>query len=343
MTVSVGVIPRNFSHNFHCYVDRNKYCNKEKYPQFYHPEFYFYSKEYDIGGDNGWTLDLLNGITEDGKLDESMEVSVAKIVVEEMKKDIIAHPEVEYFTFEQEDGEFYYTYENQPQKQRILDKYTRSGILIRFCNVLADVLQSWANKELNGRKINISTFAYGYTMYPPLKKEKGELVPIDETVIPRDNVVIKIALTGNKYYSLLDPKQDQKVLESLNYWKIIAKKLMFWSYEANYFDYLWYLPFLNRIGKDIACFKELGVEYIMVEGIWESANNWCDMIKSFMYSKLFWNIHLDVESLLDEYLNAYYGQYAKYIKRFMYFMETWFQEKEKANPVVVTPCGDVRD
>lgn len=72
-----------------------------------------------------------------------MEVSVLKIVIEEMKKDIAANPDIDYFMFEQEDGPFFYPY-TDPKKVETEKKYGRTGILIRFCNVLATELQNGA-------------------------------------------------------------------------------------------------------------------------------------------------------------------------------------------------------
>lgn len=56
---------RNVDHNFIFYVPREIYGES-------HPEFYYTDATY------GTTIDLLNGITADGKLDENMEVSVAE-------------------------------------------------------------------------------------------------------------------------------------------------------------------------------------------------------------------------------------------------------------------------
>ena len=64
-----------------------------------------------------------------------MDVSVAKIVIEEMKKDIIANPHADFFIFEQEDVIDPIT------DKDLIEKYTASGVMIRFCNVIASELQ----------------------------------------------------------------------------------------------------------------------------------------------------------------------------------------------------------
>ena len=72
------VYGRNCNHNFHLYCPFEIYGNE-------HPEFYrfFY-----VNGAITPTIDITNGITDDGKLDETLDISVAKIVIDEMKKDL---------------------------------------------------------------------------------------------------------------------------------------------------------------------------------------------------------------------------------------------------------------
>ena len=85
---------RNGAHNMSTYVPHEIY-EKD------HPEFYEVGNS-PFTGEYGYrTLDLLNGVTEDNKIDESMDVSVFKVVLSELKKDILAQPDKLYFQFEQ--------------------------------------------------------------------------------------------------------------------------------------------------------------------------------------------------------------------------------------------------
>ena len=61
-----------------------------------------------------------------------------------MKKDAIAHPEATVFNFTQEDGPYYFDDDNN---RRLESKYKRSGILIRFCNVVARELNKFTEKD----------------------------------------------------------------------------------------------------------------------------------------------------------------------------------------------------
>lgn len=302
---------RNVDHNFHFYVPMETYFRS-------HPEFYYIDKTY------GPTIDLLNGITEDGKLDESMEVSVLKIVIEEMKKDIAANPDIDYFMFEQEDGPFFYPY-TDPKKVETEKKYGRTGILIRFCNVLATELQKWCDAELGGRKINIVTFAYSYTSDAPVREENGKFVPIDETVIAKDNVVIRMALMSNAYYSYFDERQEDYIQNALAQWGACAKHFMFWAYDNNFTRYLYYFPSFHTMQDNVRGFRDLGISYLCMQGPHNTCVSWQGNMRAYVYRNLMWNPDRDADALLREYLDLYYKMAAPYVRQMMELFDTWYK------------------
>ena len=301
---------RGGTHNMSRYVPTDVYMES-------HPEFY--TKRNELGF---ITIDLLNGITEDGKLDESMDVSVAKVVIEELKKDIIANPDLIYFQFEQEDGDTFYEYEEGSAKAKILEKYGRSGILIRFCNVVARKLQEWANKELGGRKIYIVTFAYAYTKTPPVKEINGEFVPIDETVIAADNLIIRQAMEENSAYHYFHEKNHK--LKTLRAgWEKICNKFMAWCYDMDDLTLLFYYPTMKNIKNNVLGFKKMGVVYLMFEAGFRNAHGWQYDLRAYLYSRLMWNPDLSVNALYHDYMEHYYGVAAKQIEKIVAILENY--------------------
>ena len=176
----IEIYGRNISHNFHFYVPREKYGKS-------HPEFY---KEIIVNGEKTCTIDITNGLLPNGNIDESKDESVVKIVIEEMKKDILKYPDVKVFLLTQEDGDEYFDDEHNQEEEA---KYKRSGMLIRFCNAVVRALNDWSRKELGGRIIKIATFAYSYCQNAPITYQDGKVVPLDKTVIADDNLIIQLA------------------------------------------------------------------------------------------------------------------------------------------------------
>ena len=330
------VYGRHTNHNFHYYVPFEKYGNE-------HPEFYrfFYVNE-----EITPTIDLTNGITEDGKLDESMEISVAKIVIEEMKKDAIEHPEATVFNFTQEDGPYYFDDENN---RRLEQKYKRSGILVRFCNVIARELNKFTQKEL-GRTIKIVTFAYAYTKDAPVIVDENGIRPIDETVIADKNVIIQFALFSNGCYHYFDERQFESVRKPMQEWKVVAHDFWYWAYDISFHRYFAYFDTFTHIDENIDGFKKLGISYLCMQGSHDCANNWQTNIRAYAYLKKMWDSSLSAQALIDEYIDLYYGIAADSVREVIqlfhennqrcmteiadYTVVTWgAQETAKCNPV----------
>lgn len=287
------VYGRNCNHNFHLYCPFEKYGNA-------HPEFYrfFYVNEQITP-----TIDLTNGITKDGKLDESVDISVAKIVIDEMKKDLEKYPKAEVFCFTQEDGEYYY---DSDENRELEKKYKRSGILIRFCNVIVRELNKYLSERGQNRKIKLMTFGYDYTKEAPVKEEDGKFVPIDETVKADDNLIIQLALFRNGYYGYFSDKQYPHIKKAFSEWANVAKEFWFWGYDINFHRYLSYYDSVRNISDDVRGFKERGITYLCINGSYETKRIWQSNIRAYVYRKCMWDATLDCNSLADEYINLYY-------------------------------------
>lgn len=289
-----------------------------------HPEFYHsaegHTPSWESGG-FGPTIDWSNGIAEDGTLDESMPVSVAKIVIEEMKKDILANPTAEYFQLDQEDCV-------DPVTDRsLIEKYRASGVVIRFCNVIARELQKWADETLNGRKIKLVTFAYQQTMEAPVRlTEDGRYEPLDPTVIPADNLYIRLAYMSFNYLPYGDYRQPKVSLEISESWAAVCKHFWFWGYDSNFNDYIPYNPTLTQITGSCRYMHKLGVEYFIMLSSYNERYDWQADMKQYIWMKLLWDDTLDTEVLRREYLQGYYRSVWKYVDAMIELFEARIAE-----------------
>lgn len=324
----------NNTHNARFYVPAEKYgtrdigysgeflSEEEGYDP--HPELYYVkpgsSPQYEVGGEaSGITLNWLNGITEDGKLDETLEVSTAKVVIEEMKKDIVANPKAEYFVLDQEDiGTI------MPSDDPMVQKYTAAGCLVRFCNVVIRELQKWADETLDGREIKLVTYAYQQTQPAPVKLVDGEYQAIDSTVIPDENLCIRIATTTGAYYGITDDRQPAEVRLTIKQWSSICHHFWFWGYDTNYTDYISYFPSLGQSYATVNTLYETGVQYVLMQSSYNNPNDWQAYLKGYVYSKLLWDPEQDVQALVNEYLNGYYGKAASYVRAVMDLYDAHF-------------------
>ncbi len=331
---------RGDTHNFHCFVDEKKYNNPDD-PENYHPEFYcrandeaYKDFEFTYAGNQDTTICLTNGITDDGEIDESMPISVAKIVIEEMKKDIVAHTDIDYFAFEQEDGNLYCQCE---RCRKTAEKYKRSGLQLRFINAIARRLQEWSNKELNGKKIRLVTYAYGYTLDAPVIRTAQGIQPIDQTVVPSENIVFRLAAMCDAFYDYFHEKQRERTKTALEEWSSIGGKFFVWTYDAFFDRYLLYMPSVHTIAANVKGFKKFGCEYLMVLGAYNSKGLWQDKMRAYLYQRAMWDTDADINALTNEFLTHYFGEYAvPYMSAFMQEYYGFYAELSKKKSVCLT-------
>ena len=310
-------------HNMYAFVDYEKYGEE-------HPEFFVENDgEYADYGDTWRMLCLTNGITDDGKLDETMDISVAKIVVEEMKKDILANPDAFYFAFEQSDGSSIYC--KCDRCKAGWDKYKASGVLVRFVNVVARQIQKEFEAEGIQRDFRIVTFAYAYTKEAPVKAENGTWVPIDESVKTDEKVVIRLAGVKNA----LDPwlEEGTNWFSVIEKWKKCAGEFMGWVHDKDYADYISYYPSLGTIKASVENIKSVGFSSVLVQAAHNEPNDWQSDLRGYIYRNLLWDSEKDVETLFNEFVDNYWGgTAAPYVKKLINAYEQNYAIALKNNP-----------
>lgn len=279
------------AHNTLSYIDFNTY---KDYPNF------FYKGQ----NDYMWDICFSYGLTADGEIDKSIEISPFSVVLENLKKTIEENPDFVYFSVCQQDIPFGCGCATCKSRDTVAQG-GRSGILLRFINALSNALEPWlAEKYPEGREIKLVTFAYSYAESPPLNLE-GEWA-----VIPNDNVCIWLATCPNLAYSLSDERQSTQTKSLVSNWSKGAKTFFWWDYRTNFREYLFYMPGLTTLQGDIEKLVEIGTEYAFLEaasGTPSDPITWQGTLKAYVASKLLWNPNRNVKELVEEYCNYYYG------------------------------------
>lgn len=322
----IEVYGRNVSHNFHFYVPYEKYGKT-------HPEFY---RHIVVNDKEMTTVDITNGLNEDGSLNESMSESVAKSVIDEMYKDVEAHPEVITFMLTQEDGPEYFDDENN---RRLEAKYKRSGLLVRFCNAIIRAVNERAKKNL-GRTVKLMTFAYDYAKEAPVKTENGKIVPIDDSVIADENLIIQFALFSNALYSYFDVRQTD-VVRITSEWRVVAKDFWFWAYDIAFNNFFGYYDSFKNIDDNVKNFREYGITYLCVQGSNDSCKSWQCNMRAYAYRQIMNGNKLSANRLIDEYIDGYYSVAADSVKEFMrIFSDNYVQKAAEGNEIGFSTFGN---
>ena len=282
-----------FVHTFETFLKKSNITLEE------HPEYFSLGKD---GKRNTYQMCLTNP-------------DVLKMVIRKVREVLIDEPDTKIISVSQNDGgnpcmcescKKVYAEEN--------DAY--SGTLVRFVNAVAkDIKKDYPN-------VLIDTLAYQYTRKPCKTKLENNVIvrlctiecccshPIANcdiaTYLPEDY------LNGNSF------KHD------LITWNKASKKLYIWDYTTNFKHYNMNFPNFDVILDNARFFAEHNVKGLYSQGANFSTHGEFEELRCYLLSKIMWNPYMSKKeyyALMDEFLNDYYGESAKYIREYLDYVE----------------------
>ncbi len=169
-----------------------------------------------------------------------------------------------------------------------------SGLIVWFVNQVADAIKDEFPDKYVG------TFAYLYSRQPPTG------------IKPRDNVVIRLCSIECCFAHPLDAgcPQNEAFMRDLKGWSTLAPHLFIWDYIVNYAQYMAPWPNFQVLGPNIKVFGENKAIGVFEEAQYQSAGAEFDEMKAWTVNNLLWNPHQDVDSLVNIFINGFYGQAA---------------------------------
>ncbi|MBP1996042.1 DUF4838 domain-containing protein [Paenibacillus eucommiae] len=177
------------------------------------------------------------------------------------------------------------------------NQYDDTTLNLMFVNNIADKV------ALVYPEVKIETLAYMHYIDPPA------------TVVPRDNVVIRFAdLDRDNLHSLSHPNNSQ-TLSKLNAWQAISNELMVWQYGID-FQASGPLPSMYTYKEDFQLYRNLGMTGIFFEDESPITKDMWDM-KVWMQAKLMENPDLNLEDLMTDFTDGYYGPAGSYVMEYL--------------------------
>lgn len=219
---------------------------------------------------------------------------------------------------------------------RDVDKYTRSGIAIRFANAVADEVKKWQMENCPEREIYLTMFAYMTIVDPPTVKtidENGKPVwtPIDESVVARDNIIIRYAPIQDFYmFSFLNEEQNPESYNALNGWTKIAKHFAVWDYRVDFASINAPYPQWITAQENIRLYKKLGFVDVFHQACRTSGGVPFISMDNFARSRMLWDTTLEYNDLINEFIDAFYGEAGDAIREYMQYLTKhyWWANKE---------------
>ncbi|MBX2921338.1 MAG: DUF4838 domain-containing protein [Chitinophagaceae bacterium] len=249
-----------------------------------HPEYYSY----------------FNGKRHPGKASQwcLSNPEVLEIVTRRLDSVFKANPGKRMISVSQNDGNYTFC---QCEKCKTVDELegAHSGSLIHFMNKLA---ARFPDKE-------ISTLAYLYSMQPP------------RHVKPAKNVNIMLcSIDCDREVSLKENASGRAFAEALEGWSAITKNIFIWDYGINFDNYLVPFPNFHILGENMRLFyrNHTSMHFSQIAG---SRGGDFAELRTWLVSKLMWNVNSNEDSLVQTFLKGYYGAAAPYLYQYIKLME----------------------
>ena len=211
--------------------------------------------------------------------------------------------------------------------------YGRSGLLVNFVNRMIEALD--ADADFKAKKITdyrLITYAYNYSLEVP----KGG-------VTCNDKLVIRLAYGPDSAQKGISANVNNYIAQ----WSEIANELMYWGYSADFRAYIPYYPTLTAMADDVKFLKDHKVTFVMMLGAYNADNIWHNEMRAYVYSRLMYDFdeaayaadkNTYVQSIVAEYLNVYYGEYADEVQSVINYYQNEYAAKTPASGKEYATC-----
>lgn len=218
---------------------------------------------------------------------------VFEIVIDGLRERMLEKPEELYWSVSQNDT--YKACECENCQKEYAEYGGYSGAMIHFVNHVAAEFPD---------KI-ISTLAYQYTRSAP------------ENIPPADNVNIMFcSIECNRSRPLLSDSSSASFRKDTEDWCQLTDNIFMWDYVVQFRNLLSPFPNLRVLQPNIQYFRDNGIQMMFQQGSGGLVSEFYEL-RQYIIAKLLWNPDLDVDAIIDDFVNGYYGPAGKYIRQYI--------------------------
>ncbi|HRZ36605.1 MAG TPA: DUF4838 domain-containing protein [Candidatus Paceibacterota bacterium] len=167
---------------------------------------------------------------------------------------------------------------------------SHAGTLLDFVNHVA------ARIEAEFPQVAVDTLAYQYTRKPP------------KTIKPRANVIVRLCSIECNFREPLDAPANAKFADDIRGWEKICDRLYIWDYTTDFAHYLQPHPNWFVLGPNVRFFAAHNVRGLFEQGAYQSHGSEFSELRSWVLAQLLWDPRKDDRSLIDAFLDGYYGK-----------------------------------
>ncbi len=180
-----------------------------------------------------------------------------------------------------------------------------SGTILKFVNAVAnDIAEDYPH-------VTIDTLAYAYSQTPP------------QNIVPAENVCVRLCSINCCFtHPLTDPtcSANAKFCRDLEAWSKICDNIHIWDYTTNFAFYIPTYANLHVLQENMQFYAEHNAKGMFTQGNREGPSGEFGELRSYLLSKLMMDPYMGEEkyyALMDEFLEAYYGDGWTYIRMYI--------------------------
>ena len=223
---------------------------------------------------------------------------VLKIVIQSLRKEIAGNPDAKYWSVSQNDNRQYCMCDNCQAINK--QEGSPSGSILTFVNQVADQFPDHM----------ISTLAYEYSRKAPA------------TIRPRKNINImlcSIEMRRDQPFATATDSMSLSFVRDVKDWGKIASDIIVWDYVIQFNNLISPFPNLMVLQPNLRFFVENGVTAMFEQGNREVGGEFAEL-RTYLISKLLWDPYANADSVINDFLNGYYGAAAKPIRQYIDLM-----------------------
>lgn len=229
---------------------------------------------------------------------------VLRIMTDAVRGWLRENPTARIVSVSQNDSFVYNSFCTCPDCQRVMDEEgSPAGPLIRFVNAVAEAL------EPEFPDVAIDTLAYQYSTQPP------------KITKPRHNVIIRMCTGGCSSHPIESCPNNAGSANAIRGWSEICDRLYIWDYTTDFAQYLIPYPNFRTLKPNVQFFRDNHVVGVFEQGNYnEGLSGEFGELRAYLLANLLWNPEFDVEKGTDDFLAAYYGGGAPFVKKYLDFI-----------------------
>jgi hypothetical protein len=161
--------------------------------------------------------------------------------------------------------------------------------------------------------------AYQWSRKPPKKVE----------LLPKHMSIFFSPIEADFSKSLAD-KVNQTILDDLKGWNRFDNDIFIWHYVTNFGGYFQPYPNLYALDSDIKLFDSLKhVQGLFLQSSYGTFGGELADLRTWVFSKLLWNPNLDINVLIGEFCDAYYGKASREVQKYIRVLHKFHQKMDE--------------